>query len=76
VVTILLVDWRLQWQADPELVSERTRATVATELPLPTLPSEIWPAILGLCRVRELGGDSLLLGLFDCLVFFAYKLVV
>lgn len=50
VFTIMLIDWRLQYQEDSELATQHT-----TQIALPTLPTEIWIEILRMLRMRDFG---------------------
>ena len=54
VRTVLLIDFRLQWQEEIELVTEDTRQ-IAHKISLPTLPTEIWFEILRMLKVRHFG---------------------
>ena len=49
ISTIMLIDWRLQWQIDTKLVSEETHKAITTQVELSTLPTEIWFVILSFC---------------------------
>ena len=49
ISTIMLIDWRLQWQIDTKLVSEEIQKAITTQVELSTLPTEIWFVILSFC---------------------------
>jgi hypothetical protein len=54
VLTVLLIDFRIQWQEEIELVTEDTRQ-IAHRISLPTLPTEVWFEILRMLKVRHFG---------------------